>query len=189
MSGGRIVVGVVMAVGLGLAGCGSDPEPSAAAPETTAVAHGTSAGNAGATIQVDDLDACTVISDAQVQTFFGEPGGEKSPLNAAFAASCSYDDSSGDSYINLTVQVPPGGPKKQIDYNKGNARNVKPTSGLGDEGFSWYTSKEAGVEIVYRGALVSFSQEFYSLSYRIKDPGAVIAKLTALAGPALKQIP
>jgi hypothetical protein len=191
MRAGRIVVAVVVLSALGLAGCGSDTGPGTRAPAsgTTAAAPGTPAGNAGAPIKVDGLDACAVITAAQVQTFFGEPGGKKSPLNPAFAASCSYDDASGDSYLNLIVQAPPDGTTKQLGYDKGQTKNVKPTSGLGEDGFSWYTSNEVGVEIAYRGALVIISQQFYSNSHQIQDPDATIAKLTALAGPVLKQIP
>lgn len=189
MRGGRLVVGAAMAVALGVAGCGSDPDPGsgASARETTAAATGVTAGDGGATIDVDDLDACAVITDAQVKAFFGEPGGEKSRLDQPYAASCSYDDASGDSYLSLVVQAPPDGAKKQFDYDKASSRNVKPISGLGDEGYSWQNSGEAGLEIVYRGALVILSQQPYRS--KIEDPEAVIAKLTELAGPTLKQIP
>lgn len=177
-----LVLGAAVLLGLALSGCGGQSGSDAGDSGTDA---GKPAPRAGKGLDLDKVDPCALVSDAELQQFFGEAPGEKTPSGGAFLKGCSIDNESEIRYVFVSVQAPPTGDKTQLDFDRSTAKNVAPVAGVGDEGFSAYDDDEAEVEVRHRGAVFNFSLQLYSVSETLSDPGAVVAGLTTLAKQAL----
>jgi hypothetical protein len=196
---GRIRGGAVavLLAALALAGCSSTGSAGATATAGPGASTGSGtagtggdgggSGGGGGKLDLDTVDACTIIADADLTTFFGEGPGQKSPLPGG--SGCAYDNHSETAYIALLVQDPAVGAKAQFDYDKHHSDHAADIAGLGDQAFGWWHKDEADVEIVHKGVLVIVSRLTYSTG---ADPTveatAEIGKLVTLARAVLAKL-
>ena len=178
-----LVLGAAALLALAVGGCGEDAEP--ARPPG---GGGNVAGGSGDGVKLDNVDACALLSDEELQTFFGEPAGGKEPRDGVFMKACALDNASEKSYVFISVMVTPTGDKEQFDYNKSVAKNAVAVSGVGDEAFGWYDEDEAQIEARHRGAVVGVGLTLHVGFGTLDDPKATLDKVTVLAKQALARL-
>ena len=165
-------------------GCGDQAAPDRAAP-------GEGVPGSGEGIDLDKVDACALVSDDELRAFFGEPAGKKEPKPAGFIRGCALDDASGTSYVFVSVQHPPIGPKEQFDFDRSQTEKPVTVTGVGEEAFGFYDDDSAEVETLFRGALVIVAVVLYD-SFPVRptldDPAAVFDRLTLLTKHALARL-
>jgi hypothetical protein len=179
-----LVLGAAAVLAL-TSGCGGQAESGPAPP-----AAGANAAPSGQDLDLDKVDACVLLNDDELRAIFDEPGGKKSPTNTGSIKGCAFDDASGGSYVQVSVQLVPTGDKQQFDFDRSQAKAPLSITGVGDEAFGWYTDEGVEVETRYRGAVVTVALELYpsSDSDKLDDPAAVLDKLTTLTRQALARL-
>jgi hypothetical protein len=180
-----LVLGVVAVVAL-TSGCGDRTEPDGV-PAGGQPAGGQPAAGQGK-VDLDKVDPCTLLTNEELQAFFGEPAGEKEPKGGAFLKGCALDDASGTSYVFVSVMVSPLGAKKQFDFDKSQTKNPTAISGVGEEAFGNFDDDEASIETHHRDALVIVSVLLYSYTDKLDDPAATVDKLTTLTKQVLTRL-
>jgi hypothetical protein len=178
-------MGAAVLLALSVAACGKKSEGGGQAAPPAA---GNPTGSSGGDIDLVNVDACVLLTEAELQTFFGEPAGAKETNNTGYIRGCAMDNASRTSYVFVSVQAPPTGSRAQYDFDRSQTKNPEPVSGVGEAAFSWYDDDEAEVTALHGSVLVHVSKQLYSSSDTLKDPTGTVQRLTVLAKQAVGRV-
>jgi hypothetical protein len=143
-----VAVGAVasLAAAVSVAACGGgsgSKSPTAAAPsgESTASASPTTAAGAPTPPQASsgDLDACALVSKADVEAAIGKAVLDPKPQQFPGLASCDFNDPSASAFrlagVNVVTEASSSDAQSLFDFGKSNANDPQQVDGVGEDAY------------------------------------------------------